>query len=242
MEDYLSMRTLLAASTFALVVGSASAALAQAPGDYAGDASGGPGMMPVQPQPMVVSNRCNCGRDVMADRWAVGLSVGTLGIAPDSAPNATANFDIGELSLRFRVTPHLELEGSIGGGHMTYDDGTQSTTKLQIGALSLRYRFAIEHDWNWWLMGGFGVASMVDDSATQQQTDQATRALGQFGLGLEHRWNHFALQAELKGVAMGETKAEMHGTVTYPVGTVGRTTSGDTLSGGVFTIGGSYYF
>ncbi len=232
------MRTLLAT---ALVVASASAAAAQAPSDYSGDASSAPGMMPVQQPPMDVTP-CNRDRDVMADRWAVGLSFGTLGIAPDSSPNSTANFDIGELSLRFRVTPHLELEGSVGGGHLTYGDYTQSTTKLQTAALSLRYRFAIEHNWNWWLMGGFGVASISDDHATQDQTDQATRALGQFGLGLEHRWNHFALQAELKGVAMGETKAEKDGSVVYPQGTVGRTSSGDTLSGGVFTLGGSYYF
>ncbi|CAN5682345.1 hypothetical protein BH11MYX1_BH11MYX1_08220 [soil metagenome] len=232
------MRMLLAASIFA--AGSATTAFAQAPGDYSGDASDAPGMVPVQ-QPVVVASPCTSGRDVMADRWALGLSFGTLGVAPDSAPDATANFDVGELSLRFRMTRHLELEAAAGGGHLTYSDGTQSTTKIQTAALSLRYRFAVERNWNWWVMGGVGVAAMVDDNATQDQTDQASRALGQFGLGLEHRWNHFALQAELKGVAMGETKAERDGTVAYPT-YVGRTSSGDTLSGGVFSIGASYYF
>jgi hypothetical protein len=232
------MRTLLAASI--LAAGSVTTAFAQAPGDFSGDASGAPGMVPVQ-QPGVAASPCASGRDVMADRWAIGLSIGALGIAPDSTPASTANFDLGELSLRFRMTPHLELEGALGGGHMTYADGSQSTMKLQTAALSLRYRFAVERNWNWWLMGGFGIAAMVDDSATQEQTNQATRALGQFGLGLEHRWNHFALQAELKGVGMGETRAERAGTVASPP-YVGRTASGDTLSGGVFSLGASYYF
>lgn len=232
------MRTLLAASI--LAAGSVTTAFAQAPGDFSGDASGAPGMVPVQ-QPGIAASPCASGRNVMADRWAIGLSIGALGIAPDSAPDSTANFDLGELSLRFRATPHLELEGALGGGHMTYADGSQSTMKLQTAALSLRYRFAVERNWNWWLMGGFGIAAMVDDSATREQTNQATRALGQFGLGLEHRWNHFALQAELKGVGMGETRAERAGTVASPA-YVGRTASGDTLSGGVFSLGATYYF
>ncbi len=235
------MRTLLAAS---LLAGSTTAAFAQAPGDYTGDASGAPGMIPVQPQPAPVIVVTNPGRNVMADRFAIGLSVGTAGIAPDSSPDSTANFDIGELSLRFRVTPHLELEGSVGGGHISYSDGTQGTTTLTTAALSLRYRFAIERSWNWWLMGGFGVAVIADDTATRDQIDQATRPLGQLGLGLEHRWNHFALQAELKGIAMGETRAEKNGDVAVPEtnGAIGRTSSGDTVSGGVFTLGASYYF
>jgi hypothetical protein len=243
------MRTPLAAPIFAGlvslvgVVGSSTAAFAQAPGDYSGDASGAPGMMaPVQPQPVVVASPCSSARDVMANRWAVGLSAGTLGVAPDSSPDAKASFDVGELSLRFRATRHLELEGAVGGGHMAYSDGSQSSAKVQTAALSLRYRFAVEHNWNWWLMGGFGIAALVDDSATQDQISQATRALGQLGLGLEHRWNHFALQAELKAIAMDQTKAEKAGTVASPQGSIGRTSSGDTLSGGVFTLGASYYF
>ncbi len=256
------MRTPLSAPTLAVlarvvslagmvgITASSTAAFAQAPGDYSGEASGyasgeasgAPGMMPVQQQPVVVASPSSSGRDVMADRWAVGLSAGTLGVAPDSSPDAKASFDIGELALRFRMTRHLELEGAVGGGHMAYSDGSRSSAKVQTAALSLRYRFAVERSWNWWLMGGFGVAAMVDDSATQDQITQATRALGQLGLGLEHRWDHFALQAELKAIAMDQTKAEKDGTVAYPQGSIGRTASGDTLSGGVFTIGGSYYF
>ena len=48
--------------------------------------------------------------DVMANRWAVGLSVGSLSTAPKDTPDDKTQFGIGELALRFRATPHLELE------------------------------------------------------------------------------------------------------------------------------------
>ncbi|MEO6774213.1 MAG: hypothetical protein ABI467_14535, partial [Kofleriaceae bacterium] len=69
-------RTLLVAS---FLVGSSSLALAQVPGDYNGDEGyGAPGMVQPQAQPvLVVTNPCQCV-DVMANRWAVGLSFGSL--------------------------------------------------------------------------------------------------------------------------------------------------------------------
>jgi hypothetical protein len=239
-------RTLLAIS---LVAGSATAAFAQAPGDYSGDASGAPGNWAPPPQVVVVTPV----RDVMANRWAVGLSVGTFGVAPDSAPDATSQFDIGELSLRFRATPHLELALDLGGGTERLADGTQSDIQMSQVAIALRYRFAIESDWNWWLMGGLGGAVIDSKNATSEMRDADTRGLGELGIGLEHRWDHFALQAELRGIGLGQTKAQQDGLVINgdikgatpaPPVPPGTTTSApsDTLSGGSLTIGASYYF
>jgi hypothetical protein len=222
-------------------------AFAQTPGDSYGDASGAPGM--VSPQPVVIATAPV--RNVMADRWAVGLSIGGFTTAPDSAPDQKTQFNVGELALRFRATPHLELELAVGGGSEKLSDGSQGDTQVSMGALALRYRFAIESDWNWWIMGGLGQAVIDSKNITDSmQLDADTRPLAELGIGLEHRWDHFALQAELRAVGMGERKGYSNSnTKAIPVDASGAPISGgpaqvtqDTQSGGALTIGASYYF
>lgn len=239
------VRTLIVAS---LLAGSASLAAAQAPGGdgydggYQGpyqDGTGAPGMMVPQAPPPVIVESCDCIANVMENRWAVGLSIGGTSLAADGAPNEQANFNVGELALRFRATPHFELELAIGGGHQDLGDGTVGDQAIRTVALSARYRFAIHSHWNWWLMGGLGAATFGTDDASNEELDANQRPLFQAGVGLEHRWNHFALQAELKGVGLGEAK----GYDSKPVpGTIGRNGDGSTVSGGTFTIGAGYYF
>lgn len=236
------MGKLLVVATF--LAGSTATALAQTPGDYTGDASDAPGM--VAPQPVVIVTAPV--RNVMADRWAVGLSIGGFSVSPDNAPDQQTKFNVGELALRFRATPHLELELAVGGGNEKLSDGTQGDTQVSMGALALRYRFAIESDWNWWIMGGLGQAVIDSKNVTDSmQLDADTRPLAELGVGLEHRWDHFALQAELKAVGMGQrkgganTKAIPVDASGAPIGTTG-TAPQDTLSGGALTIGASYYF
>jgi hypothetical protein len=239
-----AMGKLLVATLF--LAGSTATALAQTPGDTYGDASGAPGM--VSPQPTLIVTAPV--RNVMANRWAVGLSVGGFSVSPDSAPDQQTQFNIGELALRFRATPHLELEVAVGGGSEKLSDGSQGDTQVSMGALALRYRFAIESDWNWWILGGLGEALIDSKYVTDgMQLDADTRPLAELGIGLEHRWDHFALQAELKAVGMGERKGYAN-TKAVPVdasgapssGAIGTTTSPDTQSGGALTIGASYYF
>jgi hypothetical protein len=225
-------RTLLVAT---LLSGSGSIALAQAPGDYDGDASGAPGM--VAPQRVIVES-CDCVMNVMENRWAVGFSIGSFGTTPDHGSAATTQFDIGELALRFRATPHLELELAVSGGHEHLGDGTQSDIMLSTVAIAARYRFRIHGHWNWWLMGGLGAATIASDSATSDQRDANQRPMLELGVGLEHRWNQFALQAELRANSMGPTK----GNNLMPDLAIGGGAPTDTYSGGALTIGASYYF
>jgi hypothetical protein len=234
-------RTLLVAS---LLVGSAliseKGAHAQAPGGDYQEGAGAPGM--IAPQPIVVETACDCIANVMANRWAVGLSIGGTGLAPDSAPDAQANFNVGELALRFRATPHFELELAVGGGHQDLGDGTEGDTMIRTVALSARYRFMIHSHWNWWLMGGLGAATFGPDQASQDELDANQRPLFQAGVGLEHRWSQFALQAELKGIGLGEPKGGAYTDVKPVAGSIGRGAPGDTISGGSFTLGVGYYF
>ena len=218
-------------------------AFAQAPGE----------VEPVAPAP-APAPVVYCGGDVhesvMANRWAVGLSVGSLGLAPKDQPNDKTQFGVGELSVRFRATLHLELELAVGGGRQQLQNGQQGDLQVNTGMLDLRYRFAPESKWNWWLMAGLGSLSVTQHDSTQDQQKAAEKPLGALGIGIERRFHHFAIDAELRAIGTGEkhqdpqaqpaTGAAMMTTTQPPPPAM--TQPAQKLSGGVFTIGASYYF
>ncbi|MBV8756508.1 MAG: hypothetical protein JO257_04510 [Deltaproteobacteria bacterium] len=195
---------------------------------------------------------------VMANRWAVGLSAGSLSIAPKDSPDNKTEFAIGELSIRYRATYHLEVELALAGGQQKLQDGTQGDLEVNSGQLGLRYRFAADRHWNWWLGGGLGGISVTSVGATDQEKKDAQRPLGSLSIGLEHRWSQFALHAELRGFGVGQRQQDAAPPKAMPVSTTGggapnggMTTpqsyppeqpASPDLSGGMLTIGASYYF
>jgi hypothetical protein len=214
-------------------------AYAQAPGEVAPAAPAAP----AEPAP------CAPHESVMANRWAVGLSIGSLGLAPKDAPDAQTQFAVGQLALRFRATLHLELEAAFGGGREQLHDGSDGSHQVATGVLALRYRFAPEARWNWWLMGGIGSLAVTGTTPTDQQRRDAQRPLGELGIGVERRFRRFALDAELRAIGVGPLKQPP--AMTVPVSGTGTSmatstppasTSADRLSGGQLTIGASYYF
>ena len=244
-----------------VVVATAATAYAQAPGDYQGQPSydsqptyeSQPIMPPgyVSPQPIVVAQPPR--PSVMDNRWAIGLAFGHMTLAPKDSPDQKSDFGVGQLSLRFRATLHLELELALGGGREQLQDGTQGDLETKTGMLALRYRFAVEHPWNWWIMGGLGGIQAAPHGSDDQTFKDSERPMGQLGIGLERRWTNFALHAELAGISVGPPKANtqpVYGTGTgapstttqppAPTGTM--MTTSDQLSGGQLTIGASYYF
>jgi opacity protein-like surface antigen len=223
----------------------AGTAYAQAP-DESNPPVAAPGMVaPVVVAPIAVAARCGDCIPVMANRWSVGLSIGGMGLAPQSASDDKTNFSIGELAVRFRATPHLEIELAVGGGRQN-DNGMDGDLEVNTAAIALRYRFMPYRKWNLYALAGIGGASVVSHEASDQERNDATRPLFELGFGIERRFTHFALSAELRGVALGETKAESDAMpVTTDASTTmppPATTSTDKLSGGQFTIGASYYF
>src|SRR5262249_6786155 len=138
-------------------------------------------------------------------RWSVGLSIGGLSLAPDSAPDNKTNFSVGELTLRYRMCHHLELEGALGGGREQLpNNGGQGDREADVVALNLRYRFRVERAWNWWIGAGVGAITVASHTATDQEKQDATRGMFQLGVGIEHRWVHFALQAELRAIGVAQ--------------------------------------
>ena len=209
-----------------------------------------PGEVPMAPAPEATPYVVAPEVPVMANRWAVGLSVGSLSIAPKDSPDNKTEFAIGELSIRFRATLHLELELALAGGQQKQQDGTQGNLEVNTGLLGLRYRFAAEHKWNWWIGAGIGGISVTPTGATDQDRKDAQRPMGALSIGLERRWSQFALHAELRGFGVGQRQQDQAPPPTAMPVAAGTNTmqppppapSSPDLSGGMLTLGASYYF
>jgi hypothetical protein len=218
-------------------------AYAQAPGDYDDGDLAPPGMAPVTvvaaPPPPV--------RQL---RWSVGLNAGHLGVAPHMQPDNQSDFSIGQLVLRYRPWGHLEIELALGGGSEQLPDGTAGR-QVDENVLALRYRFSPNRPWNWWLMAGMGSFAVTNSGASEDEKAAATQSTLQFGVGLERRWRHFALQVELRAVGVAPNDTEMSvatppdpvtSTSTMPPKEPYSQTTLDGWKGGQTTIGASYYF
>jgi len=227
----------------------ASIAHAQAPGEWV------PPPVAAPDGTAVCAGPCGCRHveSVMANRWSIGLSLGSMSLAPDGQSDNKTAFGVGELALRFRMTRHLELELSAGGGREQLDDDRQGDLEVTTVALAARYRFNPEGAWNFFAMAGIGAAAVTFHDATQDERDRATHPMATLGVGLERRFHHFALQAELRAIGIGDRSRNdppmdapppasdptpMAVTVTPPTTTAAH----QKLGGGVATIGLSYYF
>lgn len=206
-----------------------------------------PGMTPVM-APAMAPAECAAPpvrESVMENRWSLGLSVGSMAIAPKDFPDDHTAFVVGELAFRFRVTPHFELEASAGGGRERTSDGMDGDLEVTTAMIAARWRFMPESRWNWFVTGGLGGAAITLHDATDQQRKDATQPMGMLGVGVERRFAHLALQAELRAFGMGKAKdsssdapaAEMAVTVDP-----GPRSADIQRNGGSLTAGLSYYF
>jgi hypothetical protein len=232
-----------------LVAAASSPALAQAPGDVQ---PGAPA--PVTPVAPVVA--CACGAPdfvpVMADRWSVGFAVGGLGLTPKGSSTAT-QFGIGELAFRYRLGLHLELQAAVGGGSESQQqDGTSGDLAVSEAVLSARWHFRAQRRWNWYVDAGLGALTVADKDATSAQRSDASRGLFELGIGVERRFRHFALAAELHAIGVGAAK-QSSATTAMPATSTSTSTmaappssaisnADPSASGAELTFGASYYF
>jgi hypothetical protein len=205
---------------------------------------------PVGPPAAAPAVICASPRDgVMARRWALGVSFGSMSLAPESAPERETEFSVGELALRFRATRRLELELAVGGGRERIGDDEEGDLLVTSAALNARFRFRPERAWNWFVMAGIGGAAVAHHEASEQEREEATKPLGMLGIGIERRFRRFALQAEARAVAIGDDRRESGSAAVMgpasadvPAMPVEPSTVEETKAGGTFTIGLSYYF
>ena len=200
-----------------------------------------PGVAPVVAPAPAPEAGCEPRSAVMDNRWAVGFSVGGISVAPTDTPDDQTHFAVGELALRFRATLHLELELAVGGGRERTPDNMDGDLQVSTAALALRYRFRAEQHWNWFVMGGLGGAAITQHDATSQERSDATQPMLVAGIGTEYRFDHLALQAELRGFGLGTPKSDST-TPTSNMAVDSSTGADIQRSGASLSVGLSFYF
>jgi len=243
----------------ALVPAFVGVAHAQAPGEtedsgYAQPPPVQPSYQPYQP-PVVATDPCGGSCiDPMRSRFSIGVNVGGMGVTVDDDETGTeTQFRTAEFTLAYRLGRRVDLQLLLSGGRQELEDGEDGDLAMGGGTLAVRYHFRPERKLNWYLMFGLGTTVIERADSTKEQRDAAYRPHAAFGVGLEYRFNHFALNAEIRGVGMGEREDAMDVPTTTPVPEPGGrnplppdTTSdprfGQSLSGGQFTLGASFYF
>jgi opacity protein-like surface antigen len=214
-----------------------------------------PSYQPYQPAPVVVADPCGSCIDPMRSRFSVGVNVGGMGVTVDEDETGTeTQFRTAELAIAYRLTRRVDLQLILSGGRQELEDGEDGDLAMGGGTLAARYHFRPDRKLNWYVMFGLGTTVIERADSTKEQRDAAYRPHAAFGIGAEYRWNHFALNAEIRGVGMGEREDAMDVPTTTPVPEPGgrdplpptNTTSdprfGQSLSGGQFTLGASFYF
>lgn len=209
----------------------AATAHAQAPGEWTPPPAGPSYAAPPPAAPVVVAP----AGPRFPQKFSIGLNVGGTDVTPEGYEDQSAQFSTAQLALRYRITRHLELELSFHGGRQQLADGYEGDLAMAGGTLAARYRFRVDQPLNWWVMGGFGATTIARHDASDAELDAAQRGHGTLGLGVEYRFNRFGIQAEGRATGYAQTETEQMAVRDY-----GQEMPG--LSGGTFTLGGSFYF
>jgi hypothetical protein len=166
--------------------------------------------------------------DDMAHRLGIGLHMASLSLDDHSGADPT-QYGGGGLIVSYRVSRRWELALSM--------DGYQSDGKadLHSGLIEARFHMMPHQRWDWYLLAGLG--GLHEDTAG----DGTDRGQMQLGVGVQRRFEHLSLSAELRAVGVGpiENAAEMppiERTEPAPMMGDGK------LGGGQFTLGAMYYF
>ncbi len=180
-------------------------------------------------------------------RWGIGLRATSLALHPDGDPDARSEYAGGGLQLRWRLSARWELEGLVEGLREQLGDGVEGDRQLNAVTLAARYHLRPYSRWDWYLLAGLG-------ATTETTVDGPSPAvLGEsghvhLGAGVERRFGHFGIAAELRMVGMGPTEATddapaepMRGAAVPPDAMSGAD-AGEGRGGGQLTLAATYHF
>ena len=134
---------------------------------------------------------------VMLDRWAIDVALGDESATPKVDGATRTGFGLLELSGRFRIRADIEVALTLGGS---------SHDNVSTGGLyaDFRYRFLAARPWTVIALAGIGAESIGDKDGTD--AEKKARGSLRLGAGVERRFGHFALEADLRLFAIAENK------------------------------------
>jgi hypothetical protein len=178
--------------------------------------------------------------------WGIGLRMTSMSLAPESNPDAETEYGGGGLQVRYRLAPRWQLE--LAFDHVTeqLENGEMGTRQLQSATLAAQYHFRPYNRWDWYAMVGIGGTANGDPEISDEEREASSVGHVALGVGLERRWNHFALGLELRAVGLAPREPE-DVPETDPVRPTGMSVPtqeivSESTSGGQATLAATYYF
>lgn len=179
-------------------------------------------------------------------KWGIGLRVTSMTLAPESNPEAETEYGGGGLQVRYRLAPRWQLELALDHVTERLEDGQMGTRQLQSATLAAQYHFRPYARWDWYALVGIGGTANGDPEISDEEREASSVGHVHLGVGVERRFRHLAIGAELRAVGIGPREDE-DVPQTEPVRPTGMTVptaeiDAEGSSGGQLTIAATYYF
>jgi hypothetical protein len=173
--------------------------------------------------------------------WGIGLRATSLGLRTGDDPNSEMHYVGGGLQLRYRLNARWELE--LSAEHVTEQrDGqgvVEGGAELASGTLAALFHMRPYARWDWYLLAGAGGTQDGRKDLTDEQRKASAQGHVHLGVGVERRFHHLGIAAELRAVGMAKKDDPAGAKMTD---TTGTTTSDPQQSGGQFNLAATYYF
>jgi hypothetical protein len=226
----------------ALLAAAPATAFAQegAPGVCACPAAAPPGYAAPMAPVVVVAPRTQ-GWDGQ-QRWGLGLRLTSLALHQGDDVENETHYAGGGLQLRYRLNARWELE--LAAEHVREHDPEsgemiEGGRELGSGTLSALFHMRPYSRWDWYLLAGVGGTQDGREGLTEEQRKESAQGHVHLGIGLERRFRHIGIAAELRAVGMVKEEQEEDARI-LPAGAM--TTEKQEQSGGQLNIAATYYF
>lgn len=141
----------------------------------------------------------------LTDRLGVGLHLVGLALADGARPAADpTQLGGGGLQVRYRASRRWELQLDAATVRAQDDQGAPVGPDVHVATLGVLFHVRPAHHWDWYLSGALGGLHL----GAAHDAAHPTRGLGALGVGLEHRWQHLAIGAELRAIAIAHPPAQ----------------------------------
>lgn len=138
-------------------------------------------------------------------RFGLGLRLGGTSVSTNYSVDPE-EYSTAGLAARYRVSRRWELELAIDHGQLDNGDGTMGPAELSVGTISALLHLRPQARWDWYLLGGLGTSERRPYADSDWADERSHLAIG---IGLERRFEHLVIGAELRGLAQQTNEVEL---------------------------------